>query len=114
MSALAEAWSAYGGTLPRGSDFDGEQNAGCALHDDRTASARVNLDKGLFFCNSCAIGGDIHTLVMKAEGVEFAEAKRIVQERWEFSEGEPGSKVNAPFTGKRPGRKGAWKPTWMR
>lgn len=57
----------------------GEHNVKCPFHNDRRASATYNPDKGLFCCHACEIAGDAIAVVMKVEGVEFAEAVERIQ-----------------------------------
>lgn len=49
----------------------------CPLHEDRTPSLSVNADKGLWNCHSCGESGDVWSLLMKKEGVGFAEATAL-------------------------------------
>jgi hypothetical protein len=51
------------------------QMVSCPLHDDRTPSLSVNLDKGLWSCKSCGCGGDAYTLIMEKEGTDFVGAR---------------------------------------
>lgn len=107
MSALAEAWSDYGGWLAR-REHDGWQNARCAIHEDRSPSARVNLGRNAWTCNVCCEGGDLWDLVKIKEGVGFTDAKRIAYERWGYGEPPGGPSLNT----KKPGRK-KWSPPWL-
>ena len=54
--------------------------ARCPWHDDRKPSLQVNPERQSFKCWVCDIGGDIFSFVMKMEGCEFPEAKRILAE----------------------------------
>lgn len=58
----------------------GNRNMRCPFHDDRVASASVNVDEGLFYCHTCGVGGDAISLIRHAEGADFATAKRIYEE----------------------------------
>ena len=50
----------------------------CPFHREKTPSFFVNEEKGLFFCQSCHVGGDIFTFIEKIEGVDFkTAAKRL-------------------------------------
>lgn len=50
----------------------------CPFHSEKTPSFFVNEEKGLFFCHSCQVGGDIFTFIQKIEGVDFkTAAKRL-------------------------------------
>jgi hypothetical protein len=50
----------------------------CPVHDERTASCRVNAKGGCWRwkCFGCGAGGDAFDLVMKLEGCGFREARR--------------------------------------
>lgn len=61
-------------------DRGGNQQVRCVFHDDRHASASVNLDEGVFNCFTCGIGGDAIELIKIQEGVGFGEAKRLAEE----------------------------------
>jgi len=53
----------------------------CPWHDDSRPSLQVNPDRQSWKCWVCNIGGDVFSFVMKREGVDFAEALRILAER---------------------------------
>ena len=40
----------------------------CPFHDDRNPSLRVNPDKGVWYCDVCAVGGDVVELARRAWG----------------------------------------------
>jgi DNA primase len=50
----------------------------CPFHTEKTPSFTVNLDKQLFYCHGCKVGGDVFKFVMLAERVTFPESVRIV------------------------------------
>ena len=52
--------------------------ARCPWHDDRKPSLQVNPERQSFKCWVCDIGGDIFSFVMRMEGCDFPEAKRIL------------------------------------
>lgn len=52
---------------------DGHKNG------DRTASASLHLDKGLFSCLACGAGGSAIDLIMLMEGVPLREAFSIAE-----------------------------------
>jgi len=52
-----------------------EQNVHCKFHDDKEASCSINLDKGLWYCHACRIGGSPEKFLMKHTGCSFREAK---------------------------------------
>lgn len=51
----------------------------CPFHDDRNASAGVNLDKNAFACHACGMKGDAISLIKKREGLDFNDAIRFAQ-----------------------------------
>lgn len=57
----------------------------CPFHDDRHASATVNVDESAFCCFACQIKGDGFAIIMQKEGVEFREAISIAQRVLESS-----------------------------
>lgn len=100
-------------------DRRGNQQVRCPFHDDRRASASVNLDEGVFNCFTCSVGGDAIELLMSQEGLTFGEAKRIAEEL----AGESGREVSRGSrrddsllprrSGHRPGRR-QWVSPWSR
>src|SRR5262249_2651126 len=46
----------------------------CPFHKDRTPSLSVDVEKGLFHCFTCGVGGDIITFVMLRDDVDFKRA----------------------------------------
>ena len=51
----------------------------CAFHGDKVKSARLNIDNGGFRCFGCDMAGDVYSIIMKKEGVDFNEAKQIAE-----------------------------------
>src|SRR5207247_1808764 len=48
----------------------------CPFHSEKTPSFSVNVDKGLFYCHGCGVGGDAITFIEKIEGVDFKTAAK--------------------------------------
>ena len=46
----------------------------CPFHDEKTPSFNVTPARGLFYCFSCAEGGDVIKFVQKIDGLSFIEA----------------------------------------
>ena len=60
----------------------------CAFHGDKVKSARLNLDNGGFRCFGCDMAGDVYSLIMKKEGVNYVEAVAIAERITGKSSGE--------------------------
>lgn len=52
----------------------------CPFHDDRQASASVNLNLGGFRCHACGVRGDALKLIREREGLDFKGAVAFAQE----------------------------------
>jgi DNA primase len=53
----------------------------CPWHDDSRPSLQINPERQSFKCWVCDIGGDVFSFIMKMEGVDFAEALRMLADR---------------------------------
>ncbi len=89
----------YGFTLP--SNRGGWQSVRCAFHNDHVKSARLNIDNGGFRCFACDMAGDVYSLIMKREGVNYGEALKIAERITGESNGELRRKPkrSAPVSG---------------
>lgn len=76
----------YGFTI--GSNRGGWQSVRCMFHNDHIKSARLNIDKGGFRCFACDMAGDVYSLIMKREGVNYGEALKIAERITGESHGE--------------------------
>ena len=54
----------------------GEPRVRCPLHDDEHPSLRLNSERGRWYCDPCAVGGDGIRLWELVRGVSFADAVR--------------------------------------
>lgn len=60
-----------------GQSFKGK----CPFHNERTPSFMVSREKGTWHCFGCGKGGDVFAFVQEHEGIEFAEALRMLAKR---------------------------------
>jgi DNA primase len=54
----------------------------CPFHSEKTPSFTVDLEKGLFHCFGCGVGGDVFSLVMEKENLSFPEALKYLADRY--------------------------------
>jgi DNA primase len=54
----------------------------CPFHTEKTPSFYVDEDKQLYHCFGCGAGGDIFTLIMEKESMDFPEAMRFLAEKY--------------------------------
>lgn len=59
----------------------GERNTRCPVHEERVASASMNVGKGLWHCHACGAGGTAVNIVMLRERLEYREALAFITER---------------------------------
>jgi DNA primase len=75
--SIEEYLNYIGAELPaRGS---GWRKMKCCFHLDSHASAAVNYDKNAFVCHGCGVKGDIYSLIMERERMNFREAKQFAE-----------------------------------
>jgi len=53
----------------------------CPFHKEKSPSFHVSGEKQLFHCFGCGAGGDLVQFVMRAEGLDFVEALKLLAER---------------------------------
>jgi DNA primase len=54
----------------------------CPFHGEKTPSFHVNRDKGFFHCFGCGVGGDVIKFIELHEKVGFAEAVKLLAQRF--------------------------------
>jgi len=78
VSSIVEIASQYTTLRKRGRKWVGL----CPFHTEKTPSFTVDEDKQLYHCFGCGAGGDIFSLVMERENLNFPEALRHLAERY--------------------------------
>ncbi|MFH1360332.1 MAG: DNA primase [Candidatus Omnitrophota bacterium] len=73
-SDIAETVGSYIPLKRAGRNF----KACCPFHNEKTPSFVVNVQKQIFHCFGCGVGGNVVTFVMKQERIEFPEALRLL------------------------------------
>lgn len=53
----------------------------CPFHKERTPSFHVNVDKQIFHCFGCGVGGNVFSFLMRQERLTFPEAVRHLAEQ---------------------------------
>jgi hypothetical protein len=88
---------------PRRIDGSGRHWWVCPFHPDRNPSFCVTPDRGSWKCFGCGARGDAAALVMKRNGVGFAEAVRYLGEGLGLDAGRPWRGDRGPRPAHRPG-----------
>lgn len=104
MTPLEVAWEHYGGRMLTARA--GKNKACCPLHEDKNASASVNVSEQKWVCHAGCGYGDIYELIQLAEGgqIAFPACKEIASRFGADSTSSESRKK------KRPGRR---KPLWV-
>ena len=89
--SIADVVSHYLPLKKAGRNFKGV----CPFHNDTHPSLLVSAEKEIAWCFACNNGGDIFSFVQKIEGVDFAEALRILADMAGVSlaQGQKGERV---------------------
>ncbi|HYA48555.1 MAG TPA: DNA primase, partial [Burkholderiales bacterium] len=78
VSSILEIASQYTTLKKRGRRWVGL----CPFHTEKTPSFTLDEDKQLYHCFGCGAGGDIFSLVMEKENLNFPEALRYLAEKY--------------------------------
>jgi len=78
VSSIVEIASQYTTLRKRGRKWVGL----CPFHTEKTPSFTLDEDKQLYHCFGCGAGGDIFSLLMEKENLNFPEALRALAERY--------------------------------
>jgi DNA primase len=71
---ILEVISRYTTLRQRGREYVGH----AACHNDRSPSLRVNAEKQTWYCDPCAVGGDVIRFVEVAEQTDFKGALKVL------------------------------------
>ena len=74
---LVKVLEHYGFTIP--SNRGGWMSLRCVFHNDHVKSARLNIDGGGYRCFACDMAGDVYSIIMKREGVNYGKALEIAE-----------------------------------
>lgn len=96
----------YGADLTRVT-ASGWRPVKCPFHDDRIASASVNLDMGMFVCHACNISGDAIKLIRLMENLDYKGAREFAERQFGASVG----RIRGAAKNNRPGSKSLWDHT---
>ena len=75
--SLEDYLNSIGARLPRTSA--GWRAMRCPFHEDKNASAGINIDEGQFKCHACEVHGDVYNLIMYKEGINYIEAVKFAE-----------------------------------
>jgi DNA primase len=76
-SDIAEIIGGYIPLKRAGKNF----KANCPFHNEKTPSFMINVEKQIFHCFGCGVGGNVVSFVMKHERLEFPEAVRLLAQK---------------------------------
>lgn len=87
VANIVELASAYTTLRRRGKKYVGL----CPFHAERNPSFTVDEEKQLYHCFGCGAGGDIFSLIMEKENLNFSEAVRFLAEKYHLPLPRPSS-----------------------
>jgi len=95
---ILEIVSEYTSLKKRGNSYIGL----CPFHSEKTPSFNVDVEKKLFYCFGCGVGGNIFTFIMNKENLSFPEAVRYLADKFNIPLPENiNSKLSQEFKEKR-------------
>jgi DNA primase len=74
---IAKVLEHYGFDIPYGRS--GWVTVRCAFHGDKVKSARLNIENGGFRCFGCDMAGDVYSIIMKKEGINYGKAIELAE-----------------------------------
>lgn len=74
---IVEVISEYAQLKKRGRNFMGL----CPFHREKSPSFCVSMDKQIFKCFGCSVGGNVISFIMKIENLEFWDSVELLAER---------------------------------
>jgi len=80
----------------------------CAFHADKHPSMRINVEKQVWRCDPCNLGGDVFVFVERYQGVAFREALATLADRAGLSHGNGSRASSTPVSSRstaRPARR---------
>ncbi|MFY9474216.1 MAG: DNA primase [Tepidanaerobacteraceae bacterium] len=75
---ILEIVSEYTSLKKRGDNYIGL----CPFHSEKTPSFNVDVEKKLFYCFGCGVGGNVFTFIMNKENLSFPEAVRFLADKF--------------------------------
>lgn len=75
---ILEIVSEYTSLKKRGDNYIGL----CPFHAEKTPSFNVDVEKKLFYCFGCGVGGNVFTFIMNKENLSFPEAVRYLADKY--------------------------------
>ena len=98
----------------------GNRKVHCPVHDDRHASASMDVGKGVFRCFACGAGGSGIDIVMGREGLDYSGAVAFIRQHIDSEgaalrrgvSGKPGRGVHGESGNS--GKRRRYVPSWLR
>jgi len=75
---ILEVISEYTSLKKRGNSYIGL----CPFHTEKTPSFNVDVEKKLFYCFGCGVGGNVFTFIMNKENLSFPDAVKYLADKF--------------------------------